>query len=123
MTIPGLGPVTASAMAASIQDVSTFSGPCEFAAFLGLTPKQNSSGGKERLGRISKMGNRFSRAGFTGDAQKNRRATLKDARTAAYVSTANIPGRASETKSGKVHIHNRTAPMGVSPTSAIVCVR
>jgi transposase len=61
MTIPGLGPVTASAMAASIQDVSAFSGPREFAAFLGLTPKQNSSGGKERLGRISKMGNRYLR--------------------------------------------------------------
>src|SRR5476649_1281741 len=61
MTIPGLGPVTASAMAASVQDVSTFSGPREFAAFLGLTPRQNSSGGKERLGRISKMGNRYLR--------------------------------------------------------------
>ncbi len=61
MTIPGLGPVTASAMAASVQDVSAFSGPRKFAAFLGLTPKQNSSGGKERLGRISKMGNRYLR--------------------------------------------------------------
>ncbi len=61
MTIPGLGPVTASAMAASIQDVTAFSGPREFAAFLGLTPRQNSSGGKERLGRVSKMGNRYLR--------------------------------------------------------------
>ena len=61
MTIPGLGPVTASAIAASIEDVSAFSGPREFAAFLGLTPRQNSSGGKERLGRISKMGNRYLR--------------------------------------------------------------
>jgi transposase len=61
MTIPGLGPVTASAMAASVQDVSAFSGPREFAAFLGLTPRQNSSGGKERLGRVSKMGNRYLR--------------------------------------------------------------
>src|SRR6202047_1972304 len=61
MTIPGLGPVTASAMAASIQDVSAFTGPREFAAFLGLTPRQNSSGGKERLGRVSKMGNRYLR--------------------------------------------------------------
>jgi transposase len=50
MTIRGLGPVTASAMAASVQDASAFSGPREFAAFLGLTPRQNSSGGKERLG-------------------------------------------------------------------------
>src|ERR1700724_3009782 len=61
MTIPGLGPVTASAIAASVQDVSAFSGPREFAAFLGLTPRQNSSGGKEQLGRISKMGNRYLR--------------------------------------------------------------
>jgi transposase len=61
MTIPGLGPVTASAMAASVQDISSFSGPREFAAFLGLTPRQNSSGGKERLGRVSKMGNRYLR--------------------------------------------------------------
>ena len=58
MSIPGFGPITASAMAATIQDVSSFAGPREFAAFLGLTPKQNSSGGKPQLGRISKMGNR-----------------------------------------------------------------
>ena len=38
--------------------MSGFAGPREFAAFLGLTPKQNSSGGKQKLGRISKMGNR-----------------------------------------------------------------
>ena len=61
MSIPGIGPVTASAMAASVQDASSFAGPREFAAFLGLTPKQNSSGGKQRLGRISKMGNRYLR--------------------------------------------------------------
>ena len=36
MTVPGIGPVTASALAASIQDISAFSGPREFAAFLGL---------------------------------------------------------------------------------------
>jgi transposase len=56
MSIPSFGPITASAMLASVQDVSSFSGPREFAASLGLTPKQNSSGGKTRLGRISKMG-------------------------------------------------------------------
>jgi len=61
MTAPGIGPITASAIVASVQDVSAFSGPREFAAFLGLAPRQNSSGGKERLGRISKMGNRYLR--------------------------------------------------------------
>jgi transposase len=45
-------------MAATIQDASSFAGPREFAAFLGLAPKQNSPGGKQKLGRISKMGNR-----------------------------------------------------------------
>lgn len=61
MTIPGLGPVTASAIVASVQDLSLFSRPRAFAAFLGLTPRQTSSGGKERLGRVSKMGNRYLR--------------------------------------------------------------
>ena len=61
MSIPGIGPVTASAIAASVQDVSSFSGSREFSAHLGLTPRQNSSGGKERLGRVSKMGNRYLR--------------------------------------------------------------
>jgi transposase len=61
MTIPGIGPVTASAITASVQDPSAFAGPRAFAAFLGLTPRQTSSGGRERLGRISKMGNGYLR--------------------------------------------------------------
>jgi transposase len=61
MTIPGIGPVTASAITATVQEPSAFKGPREFAAFLGLTPRQSSSGGKERLGRISKMGNGYLR--------------------------------------------------------------
>ena len=61
MTIPGIGPITASAIVAAVPDVAGFSGPREFAAFLGLTPRQHSSGGKERLGRISKMGSRYLR--------------------------------------------------------------
>jgi transposase len=60
MTIPGVGPVTASALAASI-DPASFAGPREFAAFLGLVPRQHSSGGKARLGRITKMGNSYLR--------------------------------------------------------------
>jgi transposase len=61
MTIPGIGPVTASALAATVGDPSSFSGPREFAAFLGLVPRQHSSGGKARLGRITKMGNGYLR--------------------------------------------------------------
>ena len=61
MSIPGIGPVAASALSASVGDPSAFSGSREFAAFLGLVPRQNSSGGKPRLGRISKMGNAYLR--------------------------------------------------------------
>jgi transposase len=55
-TIPGIGPVGATALAASVTDPGQFSSGRQFAAWLGLTPRQNSSGGKERLGRITKMG-------------------------------------------------------------------
>ncbi len=61
MSIPGIGPVTASAIAATVHDPSAFASGRAFAASLGLTPRQNSSGGKARLGRISKMGNRYLR--------------------------------------------------------------
>jgi len=60
-TIPGVGPITASFLSASIPDPGLFEGGREFAAFLGLVPRQYSSGGKPRLGRISKMGNRHLR--------------------------------------------------------------
>ena len=61
MTIPGVGPITATALAATMADVDAFASGREFAAFLGLTPRQHSSGGKERSGRISKMGDRYLR--------------------------------------------------------------
>ena len=61
MTIPGVGPVTASALLATVQDFGAFSSGREFAAFLGLTPREHSSGGKPRLGRITKMGDRYLR--------------------------------------------------------------
>lgn len=60
-TIPGIGPVGASALAASVADPHQFKSGREFAAWLGLTPLQHSSGGKERQGRISKMGDKYLR--------------------------------------------------------------
>ena len=58
-TIPGIGPITASAMAASAPDPSLFRSGRQFAAWLGLTPRANSSGGKDRQGGISKMGDSY----------------------------------------------------------------
>ena len=60
-TIPGIGIITASALAATVTDPRQFTSGRQFAAWLGLTPRANSSGGKERLGHISKMGDRYLR--------------------------------------------------------------
>jgi transposase len=60
-TIPGVGPITASAIVATVADASAFKSARHFAAFLGLTPKQHSSGEKERLGRVSKKGDDYIR--------------------------------------------------------------
>ena len=57
-TIPGIGPITASAIVASITDPTLFRSGRHLAAWIGLVPKQNSSGGKERQGGISKQGDR-----------------------------------------------------------------
>ena len=60
-TIPGIGPIIASAIAATVPHAAHFRSGREFAAWLGLVPRQNSSGGKDRLGRISRQGNRYIR--------------------------------------------------------------
>ena len=60
-TIPGIGPLTASAIAASVPDVGAFANARQFAAWLGLVPRQNTTGGKPRLGHISKQGNAYIR--------------------------------------------------------------
>lgn len=60
-TVPGVGPITATAIVASVPTPELFASGRQFAAWLGLTPLQKSSGGKERLGRISKMGDKYIR--------------------------------------------------------------
>jgi transposase len=58
MTIPGIGPITATAIAALAPPVGTFKKGRDFAAWAGLTPLQRSTGGKQKLGATSKMGER-----------------------------------------------------------------
>jgi transposase len=67
-TVPGVGIMGASAIAATVTDPSLFRSGREFAAWLGMTPRQNSSGGKERLGRTSKRGNKYIRSLRTAGA-------------------------------------------------------
>jgi transposase len=59
--IPGVGPIVATALVSEVGDWREFSSGRNLAAWIGLVPKQHSTGGKERLGRISKQGNRYLR--------------------------------------------------------------
>jgi hypothetical protein len=66
--IPGAGPALATALVASIPDPKVFRSGRDISAWIGLVPKQNSSGGKDRLGNISKRGDRYLRSLFTTGA-------------------------------------------------------
>jgi transposase len=70
-TIPGIGPIIATALAATVTEPSGFRSGREFAAWLGLVPRQHSSGGKTRLGGISKRGNRYLRRLLINGASAN----------------------------------------------------
>lgn len=80
MTIPGIGPIAATAIAALAPPMVTFRRGRDFAAWLGLAPRQNSSGGKTRLGRISKMGERtLRRLLIIGASSAVRQASIRGA--------------------------------------------
>lgn len=66
--IPGVGPALATALVASVADPQAFRCGRDFSAWVGLVPKQNSSGGKERLGNITKQGDRYLRSLFCAGA-------------------------------------------------------
>jgi transposase len=66
--IPGVGPALATALVASIADPKAFRSGRDFSAWIGLVPKQHSSGGREKLGGISKQGDRYLRSLFTAGA-------------------------------------------------------
>jgi transposase len=63
--IPGVGPALATALVASVADPKAFRSGRDFSAWIGLVPKQHSSGGKDKLGGISKQGDRYLRSLFT----------------------------------------------------------
>ena len=66
--LPGVGPALATALVASVADPKAFRSGRDFSAWVGLVPKQNSSGGKQKLGSISKQGDRYLRSLFTAGA-------------------------------------------------------
>ena len=66
--IPGVGPALATALVASVADPRAFRSGRDFSAWIGLVPKQHSSGGKDKRGGISKQGDRYLRSLFTAGA-------------------------------------------------------
>ena len=66
--LPGVGPALATALVASVADPKAFRSGRDFSAWIGLVPKQNSSGGKNKLGGISKRGDRYLRSLFVAGA-------------------------------------------------------
>ena len=66
--VPGIGPALATALVASVPNPTAFRSGRNFSAWIGLVPKQHSSGGKDRLGSISKQGDRYLRGLFTAGA-------------------------------------------------------
>jgi transposase len=106
-TIPGVGFITATAIAATVTNPSHFRSGREFAAWLGLTPRPNSSGGKERLGRISKMSDGYLRTLLVvGATAVIRYARTKAAADAAWINSllARKPARLAS-----VALANKTA--------------
>ena len=69
--VPGIGPTIATAIATTVADPKAFRSGREFAAWLGLVPRQNSTGGKTRLGGITKRGNRYLRRLLINGASAN----------------------------------------------------
>jgi transposase len=86
MTIPGVGPVTAAALAALAPPAETFKKARDFAAWMGLTPLQRSTGGKQKLGATSKMGERtLRRLLIIGASAMVRQATRRGASSGSWL--------------------------------------
>jgi len=92
----GVGPVTASALAATVSDATVFKNGRQFGAWLGLTPRQHSSGGKTRLGRISLRGNVYLRT-----------LLIQGARSTLQAAMNSEPARASRLQRWIIELYGR----------------
>lgn len=130
-TIPGIGPITASALAASVPDPSAFDSGRKLAAWLGLVPRQNSTGGKARLGSITKAGDsyirrllvigatsviRYARAKAPGEAEWLKNLLERKSPRLASVALANKMARIawSVLTRGEVYTKNYRSPVLVA---------
>jgi transposase len=102
--LPGVGPALATALVASVADPRAFRSGRDFSAWVGLVPKQSSSGGKQKLGSISKQGDRYLRGLFTAGA-------LAVIRYAKIHGTGHRPLARRPTKVAAIALANKIARM------------
>ena len=129
MTVPGIGPLIASAMVAAIGNGAAFAKGRDFAAWLGLVPKQISTGDRTILGRITKRGNRYLRTMIMhAQSRLDRRTRLQagdplDRGNCRPICA--IRGRARRSESGRdrrnVHARSKGRPTGNDANSGRVC--
>lgn len=124
-TIPGVGILTATALAASIENQKVFRLGRDLAAFLGLVPRQNSTGGKSRLGAISRMGNGYLRRLLVvGATSVVRRAAKNDTSTGPWLrgllsrKPARLVTVAVANKTARIAWRSWRAAARIRPTSA-----
>jgi len=128
-TIPGIGPITASALAASVPDPSAFENGRKLAAWLGLVPRQNSTGGKDRLGSITKAGDsylrrllvigatsviRYARGKAPGEAEWLKRLLDRKSPRLASVALANKMARIAWSVLTRGEVYSKTCPNPVA---------
>ena len=110
LQVPGIGPITASALVASVADAKMFDNGRQFAAWLGLVPKQYSTGGKPRLGRISKRGDVYLR-------------TLLIHGTRAVLCAAKSPARTTQPRALSVWAQQLRARRGLKKTAVALAAK
>ena len=106
--IPGVGPVLATALVASVADPRAFRSGRDFSAWIGLVPKQSSSGGKDRLGNISKRGDRYF---TTGALAVVRYAKIHGTGHRPWLTELLTRRRSREPRSKAEHIYGRPHPV------------
>ena len=100
MTIPGIGPITATALVALAPPAETFRKGRDFAAWLGLTPLQRSTGGKQKLGAIIEDGRANAQAAADHRQQRRRAPGQQAGRTAGLVARADDGAQAAHAGDG-----------------------
>jgi enamine deaminase RidA (YjgF/YER057c/UK114 family) len=114
MTIPGIGPISATAIAALAPPVETFAKGRDFAAWLGLTPLQRSTGGKQKLGTTSKMGETHAQAPPHHRQRRRRTAGEQTRRAKGFVARTDAGSQTAHAGNGRARQQDGADHLGTT---------